>query len=82
MSEEVGRIEAGDPVEIFGKALQGQTLQGEVTRIYPAAFKKISSLGIEQQRVKVLIAYDPSSIMIASKVLNLFCLLLFNMSSF
>ncbi len=62
LSEEVGRIEVGDSVEIHGKALQGKELLGEVTRIYPSAFKKISSLGIEQQRVKVLIAYDPESI--------------------
>ena len=61
LSEEVGRIKVNDPVEIGGKALQGQTIDGHVTRIYPAGFKKISALGIEQQRVRTIIALDDSS---------------------
>ncbi|MBI2422191.1 MAG: efflux RND transporter periplasmic adaptor subunit [Candidatus Hydrogenedentes bacterium] len=58
LSEEVTRITVGDPVDIYGKALQGATIPGKVKRIYPSAFRKISSLGIEQQRVKVLIEFD------------------------
>ncbi len=58
LSEEVTGIELGDPVEISGKALRGDTIMGTVTRIYPAGFEKISSLGIEQQRVKALIGFD------------------------
>ncbi|MFO7976377.1 MAG: efflux RND transporter periplasmic adaptor subunit, partial [Candidatus Hydrogenedentota bacterium] len=54
LSEEVTRISEGDPVEISGKALGEQTIMGEVTRIYPSGFEKISALGIEQQRVKIL----------------------------
>lgn len=61
LSEEVVRVETGDPVEITGKALGGRFVGGKVKRIYPAAFKKISSLGIEQQRVRVLIEYDAAS---------------------
>lgn len=62
LSEEVVRVEPGDPVEIAGKALGGKTIAGKVKRIYPAAFKKISSLGIEQQRVRVLIDYDAANV--------------------
>lgn len=58
LSEEVGRIEAGDPVEITGKALEGKTVMGSVKSIYPSGFKKISALGIEQQRVRILIDFD------------------------
>ena len=58
LSEEVGLIEVGDPVEIDGKALRNETIMGSVKRIYPAGFKKISALGIEQQRVKILIDFD------------------------
>jgi len=58
LSEEVGRIEAGDPVEIMGKALLGATVMGTVSRIYPSGFEKISALGIEQQRVRILIDFN------------------------
>ena len=58
LSEEVTRIAVGDPVEISGKALGNRALTGEVSRIYPSWFKKISALGIEQQRVKILVGFD------------------------
>jgi len=58
LSEEVVAIEVGDPVELLGKALGDADVLGKVDRIYPAAFQKISSLGIEQQRVKTIIAFD------------------------
>jgi HlyD family secretion protein len=58
LSEEVGRVSVGDPVEITGKALNGEIIMGKVKRIYPAGFKKISSLGIEQQRVRTILEFD------------------------
>jgi HlyD family secretion protein len=58
LSEEVVEVVPGDTVEIIGKALGDATITGTVDRIYPSAFKKISSLGIEQQRVKTIIAFD------------------------
>lgn len=58
LSEEVVQVAVGDVVEISGKALNDAIIPGEVARIHPAGFMKISSLGIEQQRVKVRIAYD------------------------
>ncbi len=58
LSEEVGRVDPGDAVEITGKALNDEVIMGKVDRIYPAGFKKISSLGIEQQRVKTIISFD------------------------
>ena len=62
LSEEVGPIRVGNAVEITGKALQNQTVMGQVTRIYPSGFRKISALGIEQQRVKVIIGFDNSEL--------------------
>jgi HlyD family secretion protein len=58
LTERAVHIAPGDPVEIFGKALADGPVAGHVTRVYPAGFKKISSLGVEQQRVDVAIGFD------------------------
>lgn len=60
LAEEVVGISLGDPVEISGKALGDGTIMGAVKRIYPSGFKKISSLGIEQQRVRIRVDFDNS----------------------
>jgi HlyD family secretion protein len=60
LSEDVVRVEVGDSVEIYGPAIgvpAGQGVFGVVHRIHPAGFTKISSLGVEQQRVLVLIRF-------------------------
>jgi HlyD family secretion protein len=61
LSEEVTAIGPGDKVFIHGKALRGKILEGTVKRIFPSGFEKISSLGVEQQRVKTLIDFDNSA---------------------
>jgi len=62
LSEEVVRVREGNEVEITGKALGANPVTGTVKRVYPSAFMKISSLGIEQQRVKTLIAFDNTAL--------------------
>jgi HlyD family secretion protein len=62
LSEEVGRVEEGDPVEIYGKAVNDSIVPGKVTQVYPSGFMKISALGIQQQRVKVIVGFDNSEI--------------------
>jgi HlyD family secretion protein len=60
LSQDVVRVKAGDPVEIYGPAIgadAGQGVKGAVQRVFPAGFTKISSLGVEQQRVKVIIRF-------------------------
>ncbi|MCG8409416.1 MAG: efflux RND transporter periplasmic adaptor subunit [Phycisphaerales bacterium] len=58
LTERATRIQPGDEVEIFGQALPEGPTAGHVLRVYPSGFKKISSLGVEQQRVKVAVKLD------------------------
>jgi HlyD family secretion protein len=58
LTERATRIAPDDPVEIFGEAIPDGPVTGRVLRVYPAGFKKISSLGVEQQRVKVAVKMD------------------------
>jgi len=62
LSEEIGQVRKGRAVEISGPAVGEEPIWGKVERIFPAGFEKISSLGIEQQRVKVIIAFDNSAL--------------------
>jgi HlyD family secretion protein len=58
LTQRATRISPGDPVEIYGEAITDGPIAGRVLRVYPAGFKKISSLGIEEQRVNVAIKLD------------------------
>ncbi|MHC5108754.1 MAG: efflux RND transporter periplasmic adaptor subunit [Planctomycetota bacterium] len=58
LTQQATRISPGDPVELFGEALPDGPIQGLVQRVFPAGFKKISALGVEQQRVNVIIELD------------------------
>jgi HlyD family secretion protein len=55
LSERATRITPGNPVDIYGEAIETGPVPGKVLRVFPAGFKKISSLGVEQQRVKVTV---------------------------
>lgn len=54
LSSEAVRVSAGDEVLIENWG-GGQTLHGKVRRVEPFGFTKISALGIEEQRVNVII---------------------------
>lgn len=59
LSQDAVRIRTGDPVEIYGPATGrdvGAGFRGEVLSVYPSGFSKLSTLGVEQQRVKVIIS--------------------------
>ncbi len=58
LTERAAHISPGDPVDVYGEAVPDGPIPGKVSRVYPAGFKKISSLGVEQQRVKVAIKLD------------------------
>lgn len=61
LTQDAGEVRPGDKVEIYGPAVgrtAGKGLSGVVDRIYPAGFTKISSLGVEEQRVKIIVRFD------------------------
>ncbi len=57
LSTDAVQIKAGDPVLIDDWG-GGSQLKGHVQRVEPYAFTKVSALGIEEQRVNVIIDFD------------------------
>lgn len=58
LSGEVRQIQPGAPVQLsLGSG--APALTGRVTRIEPVAFTKVSALGIEEQRVNVVVNLEP-----------------------
>ena len=58
LTQEAAKLKTGNAVDIEGAALGGQILKGQVSRIFPQGFTKVSSLGVEQQRVNVIVTFD------------------------
>ena len=55
-------IQPGDRVEIYGEPFGTKTLNGTVRLVEPEAYTKISSLGVEEQRVDVKITFDEEAL--------------------
>lgn len=62
LSQDVVKVKQGDPVEIYGPAIGAVPAKGKVDRIYPAGFTKVSSLGVEQQRVIVIVKFNAADL--------------------
>jgi HlyD family secretion protein len=60
LSTDAVRIQPGAPVLIEGWG-GSEPLHGRVRRVEPAGFMKVSALGVEEQRVNVLIDFDDPS---------------------
>ena len=60
LTSDAATARPGSPVRIERWGGAG-VLQGQVRRVEPAAFTKVSALGVEEQRVNVLIDLDPKS---------------------
>ncbi len=59
LTRDAARIQVGDPVDIAGVTSADAPLSGTVAQIFPRGFTKESSLGVEEQRVKVIVQFDP-----------------------
>ena len=66
LSDEVGRVCVGQKVLLEGPALGGASPQARIKKIYPSGFTKMSSLGVREQRVPVLIEFDNSEVNLGS----------------
>jgi HlyD family secretion protein len=62
LSEDAAHMREGMLAEIFGRALGDRVIAGKIRRIHPSAFMKISSLGVEQQRVTVVVGFGPGDV--------------------
>jgi HlyD family secretion protein len=62
LSEDAVIMRDGLKVEIVGPSIGETPVQGTIKRIEPQGFTKISSLGVEQQRVRVIIAFQPGEL--------------------
>lgn len=56
LSDEIGQVQVGQKVTITAPVLGEQSLSGQVSKIYPQAYEKVSALGVIQRRVPVLIS--------------------------
>ena len=57
LSQDVVNVKVGNGAEVYGPAIGQKPANAVVTSIYPAGFTKVSSLGVEQQRVKVVLRF-------------------------
>ncbi len=57
LTEEAVRVREGQSVEVFGETVGG-VLKARVRRVEPQGFTKLSSLGVEQQRVNVIVDFE------------------------
>ena len=62
LSQDAVHIPENASVDISKGWGDGLVLGGTVSRIYPQGFTKVSSLGVEQQRVKVVVGFNEESV--------------------
>lgn len=65
LSQDATRIKPGDRAEIYGPSLgkeAGSGIAMRVQRVYPTGFTKVSSLGVEQQRVLVILRFESGEV--------------------
>lgn len=62
LTVEAVRIRPGQSAMVYGPAVGDVPARAVVRSVEPAAFTKVSSLGVEQQRVKVILRLEPQDL--------------------
>lgn len=60
LSSDAVKVRAGQPV-LIDQWGGGRSLRGRVRRVEPSGFLKVSALGVEEQRVNVLVDFDDAA---------------------
>jgi len=63
LSDDIGAVKVGQKVAISAPLLGDTVLDGQVTKIYPRAYEKVSALGVIQRRVPVLVSLPASELL-------------------
>jgi len=58
LSDEIRSVQVGQKAAITSPVLGEESLSGQVAKIYPQAYERVSALGVVQRRVPVLISLD------------------------
>ena len=58
LGDDLGDVAIGQKVRVIAPVLGNQVLYGEIAEIYPHAEEKLSTLGVLQRRVPVIIKLD------------------------
>jgi HlyD family secretion protein len=62
LTEDAGQLEVGAPARVM-TGTHGDTLHARILRIEPSAFTKVSPLGVEEQRVNVVLSFQDAAVL-------------------
>jgi len=62
LTQEAANVTPGDKAEVFGLMPGAVPVAATVTRVDPAGFTKLSSLGVEEQRVTVTVEFNADAL--------------------
>ncbi len=66
LTEDAARLAAGAPAGVIAGP-EADTLRGSIRLIEPSAFTKVSPLGVEEQRVNVVVAFDGGDVLLGDR---------------
>lgn len=61
LSDEIRQVQVGQKATISSPVLGEKSLRGQIRKIYPQAYERVSALGVIQRRVPVLISLEETA---------------------